>query len=184
MVQHSSLTGSECHEPKGADTATADHVYVADGATSGSFQLLNPYGGFRYNDIAGGGTTYTTPTSYTLVGMATTTTNVSNFTHNSLGRLTYTGTPNRHIHGVVDLSFKFNTGSGSEAIFAIYKNGSILGTPNAEGQATAGNANYEHMAMHFDDMASTNDYYELYVKAASNNVIIDTYYMFLMGMPG
>jgi len=37
MVQHSSLTGSECHEPKGADTASAGEIFVADGAGSGSW---------------------------------------------------------------------------------------------------------------------------------------------------
>lgn len=36
-VAHSSLTGANQHEPKGADTATADQIYVSDGAGSGTW---------------------------------------------------------------------------------------------------------------------------------------------------
>lgn len=38
---HSGLTGSNLHEPKGADAAAADTVYKADGAGSGSFTNVN-----------------------------------------------------------------------------------------------------------------------------------------------
>lgn len=34
-IEHSSLTGAELHEPKGADSATANTVYVANGSGSG-----------------------------------------------------------------------------------------------------------------------------------------------------
>lgn len=34
---HKSLTGADLHEPKGADTALANQVYVSDGAGSGSW---------------------------------------------------------------------------------------------------------------------------------------------------
>ena len=44
MAQHKDLTGAELHEPKGADSATAGSVYVADGAGSGSWLA-------RYSDI-------------------------------------------------------------------------------------------------------------------------------------
>jgi hypothetical protein len=38
MTAHKDLTGAELHEPKGADTASAGDVYVADGAGSGSWE--------------------------------------------------------------------------------------------------------------------------------------------------
>lgn len=38
MPEHNTLTGTQLHEPKGADIAAAGHVYVADGGGSGSFQ--------------------------------------------------------------------------------------------------------------------------------------------------
>lgn len=37
MAEHSALTGSELHEPKGVAAATAGQVYEADGAGSGSW---------------------------------------------------------------------------------------------------------------------------------------------------
>lgn len=40
MVQHAALTGAELHEPKGADSASADEVWVADGLGSGAFQKI------------------------------------------------------------------------------------------------------------------------------------------------
>ncbi len=39
-VAHSTLTGSELHEPKGADAAGLGTVYVADGAGSGSWNSI------------------------------------------------------------------------------------------------------------------------------------------------
>jgi hypothetical protein len=39
-VQHSALTGSEVHEPKGAATATSGQVYVSDGSGSGAWGNL------------------------------------------------------------------------------------------------------------------------------------------------
>jgi hypothetical protein len=37
-IQHSNLTGSEIHEPKGVDTAGAKQFYMADGAGSGTWK--------------------------------------------------------------------------------------------------------------------------------------------------
>lgn len=43
-VQHSALTGSELHEPKGAATANNGEVYIANGAGSGTWTELFQYG--------------------------------------------------------------------------------------------------------------------------------------------
>lgn len=40
MPVHSSLTGSDLHEPKGISSASADTVYVADGAGSGTWEKI------------------------------------------------------------------------------------------------------------------------------------------------
>lgn len=40
MASHATLTGASLHEPKGVATATANTVYVADGAGSGTWQTL------------------------------------------------------------------------------------------------------------------------------------------------
>jgi len=36
-VQHNTLSGSELHEPKGIDSASAGEVYVADGSSGGAW---------------------------------------------------------------------------------------------------------------------------------------------------
>lgn len=40
-VEHSTLTGSDLHEPKGVAAASANRVYVADGAGSGSWTTVS-----------------------------------------------------------------------------------------------------------------------------------------------
>lgn len=181
-IQHSSLTGAELHEPKGAAAASSSEVYVADGAGSGSFQLLNPYGGILYNDIAGTGTAFTTPSAYTLCNVATAATHLKGFSTNNLGRLTYTGTGNRHVHAVFDASYKHSTGGGNDITFGVYKNGSLLGDFEAIGSADS--STFMRMVLHFDAMATTNDYFEVYIKTPSGNVTVFHLYFFVMGMPG
>lgn len=51
---HSSLTGSELHEPKGADTASANTVYFADGSGSGSWSSISKSTGWASFTDTGG----------------------------------------------------------------------------------------------------------------------------------
>lgn len=41
MTLHASLTGADLHEPKGADAASVDTVYVSNGAGSGSWVKID-----------------------------------------------------------------------------------------------------------------------------------------------
>jgi hypothetical protein len=41
LVAHANLTGADLHEPKGADTASANTVYVADGSGSGTWKKIS-----------------------------------------------------------------------------------------------------------------------------------------------
>lgn len=178
-IEHDAIADSERHEPKGVSTATNNEVYLADGLGSGVWAHPNPHGGWRYSNI-GTGTTFTTPTAYTLMDIVGGTTHLHEFTNNGLGRLTYTGTLDRHCHLVMDTTFKHSTGSGQDVFFEVYKNGAAQ---SAENVATADSANYQHLALHFDDILSTNDYLEIYIKTVTGNVVIHGAYMFVMGMP-
>lgn len=52
ITAHKNLTGVDLHEPKGVAAATANQVYRADGAGSGSWQTLTiPTGVFRVNTV-------------------------------------------------------------------------------------------------------------------------------------
>lgn len=179
-IEHSVLTTTELHEPKGIAAATADYVYLADGTGSGDWERANPHGGIRYTDLTTG-TTFTTPTTDTLVNVATAVTHAADFTTNDLGRLTYTGTPARHIHAVMDFTVKHSSGGGNDMFFQIYKNGSPF---DAEIAVSADSSTFMQVPIHFDNVVATNDYFELYCKAASGNIVVYQLYSFIMGMPG
>ena len=51
MATHASLTGADLHEPKGADAASANTVYVSSGSGSGTWQKVgaNSIGSDIYN---------------------------------------------------------------------------------------------------------------------------------------
>jgi hypothetical protein len=51
-VQHSALTAANLHEPKGADTAAVNKVYVSDGAGSGAWKTICSIG---WEDISHNG---------------------------------------------------------------------------------------------------------------------------------
>lgn len=72
MALHSTLTDPYLHEPKGASTADAGMVYVADGAGSGTWTL--PFTGFGYyTDDAAEQTFTTTASKVSIDGVGTTT---------------------------------------------------------------------------------------------------------------
>lgn len=62
-MEHKDITGSDVHEPKGADTAASGEVYVADGAGSGSWEpntLGSKYAlTARFEDISTASSIYT-----------------------------------------------------------------------------------------------------------------------------
>jgi len=70
-VEHSALTGSDLHEPKGVASATANQVYVADGAASGAWEDVLPQVAiYQYQETDGtDGDSYAT--SWTKLPLAT-----------------------------------------------------------------------------------------------------------------
>ncbi len=42
-IEHSTITDPKIHEPKGIAAATADQIYVADGAGSGDWTDIDDY---------------------------------------------------------------------------------------------------------------------------------------------
>lgn len=178
-VSHSSLTASNLHEPKGAASASSGQVYIADGAGSGSWRYL-PHSFCYYANI-GTGTTYTAPTSYTLVNPTTTgDTNQTNFTHNSAGRLTYTGTTTIDVTITCTLTAK-HSASATDCFFQLYKSGS--GIAGAEVVEEVNSSNYSGLTIVSHTSMATNQYIELYCKTASGNIVIHAFNISVMGHP-
>jgi len=168
-AEHNTITDPELHEPKGVAAASSQQVYVSDGAGSGDWRYI-PHSSLYYDDI-GTGTTIASPTSYTLIGPATVGDTVPReFTHNSLGRLTYTGATTIDIQLLVTLSFKHSTGTGTDCYFQIFKNG--IAIPGGQ-HVTDGDTAYHmvSLAVHADQ-AETNDYFEVFCKASAGNIVV------------
>lgn len=168
-IEHDAISDAELHEPKGVASASVGQIYIADGAASGDWRYI-PHAACYYDDI-GTGTTITAPTAYTLIGPATTGDSLPrDFTHNSLCRLTYTGTTSIDCNVDAVISFKHSTGSGQDCYFQIHKNGAVVA--GAQQVATADSANYQNIVILAHVDLVTSDYIEVFCKTASGNIVI------------
>jgi len=168
-IEHVNATDPDIHEPKGVAAAASGKIYIADGAGSGSWRYV-PHSACYYDDI-GTGTTITTPTAYTLVGPATTAdADPREFTHNSLGRLTYTGATTLDINAAASVTVKHSSATLVDVFFQFFKNG--VAVTGAQHAMAALSGSYTHVSLtsHFE--VATGDYIEVFTKTASGNVII------------
>jgi hypothetical protein len=176
-VAHASLSGADLHEPKGIASASSGMVYVADGASSGSWRYI-PHSFCYYANI-GTGTTYTAPTSYTLVNPTTIgDANQTNFTHNSAGRLTYTGSTTIDVTITCTLTAK-HSASATDCFFQLYKSGS--GIAGAEVVEEVNSSNYSGLTIVSHTSLATNQYVELYCKTASGNIVVHAMNLSVLG---
>lgn len=208
-VEHVDITDPEIHEPKGASTATANQVYVADGAASGTWQKIKnvnlhgvsatpganaiprtdgsggftfkqvPHGAFYYTAI-GSGTTYTAPTSYTKIGPTTTgDADPQLVTHSGTGRLTYTGTDTVDVDISATICFKHSAGAGVDCYFQVHKDGSPL--TGAEFPQVADSTGYQTVSIHAHTSVATNSYLEVWCKCSSGNIVVHALNVLLRG---
>lgn len=176
-VSHSSLTGAELHEPKGADSASSAQIYIADGLGSGDWRYL-PHGFCTYSNI-GTGVTYTAPTAYTLINPTTTADPAPrDVTHNSANRLTYAGTVTLDFDLRAAITLKHSSASLVDVFFQFHKNGSPIGT---EGVTAALSGNYTHVSLLAHTSLVTGDYIEVYGKTASGNIVVHAVSMMIDG---
>lgn len=199
-VEHVDITDPEIHESKGVSTATVNQIYVANGTASGTWKKVydvslqgvsstaqvdtvptsDGAGGFvffprargsLYYTNIGTGTTYAAPTTYTLIGPATTAeADPALVTHNSLGRLTYTGTAAADVILQATINIKHSVGGGADCYFQFHKNGvAITGT---EAVVSADSTTYMLVSLQGNSTATTNDYFEVKLKTASGNIVV------------
>lgn len=180
-VQHSAITEAQgIHEPKGVSTASSGQVYIADGAGSGDWRYL-PHSLCYYDNI-GTGTTFTTPSSYTLINPVTSADSAPHgFTHNSAARLTYTGTETIDFTVMVSITLKHSSATLVDTFFQIYKNGT--GVTGAQHATAALSGNYTHVSLISHLSLATNDYIEVYGKTASGNIVIHSISITVQGHP-
>lgn len=181
-IEHKNITGTDLHEPKDVASATTNQAYLADGAGSGGWVHPNPHGGCYHSNMSGTANTPAAANTWEVLGVTTTVTHVHEFTHTTPHKLVYTGTPNRHLHMVFNMSFEATSTAGT-ARFGIYKNGVLISESQSKRYFANGNPGI--VAIHWDDVASTNDYYEVYWQheGTARACTIYSTYFFMMGMP-
>lgn len=182
-VEHDAIPDAEIHEPKGAATAANGSAYIADGVGSGTWSYPSAHGGMFFVDIA---TPYvvTYPATYTKIAPVTSdTAHQQELSQDTAGKLTYTGTGNRHFNIDMNVSMDQASGANRDIRFAIYKNGVIIS--HSENIRTTSTGNKGSVAVNADVVLATNDYLEVFVKndGASGDVNVYTIYLFVVGAP-
>lgn len=176
-VNHSTLTDPYLHEPKGVAAASSGTVYVANGAGSGSWRFV-PNGYCQYTDA--GGTTFTTPTTFTLINVVTSTKGTQReFSHNSAGRLTYTGSATIGVRISFSVTYQ-NTVAAGVSDFGIFKNGA----PDSIFASQTASAIGETLSVSctVQTTMSTNDYIEVYGQVSAGNMVVENFGLSVEGV--
>lgn len=162
MVQHVSLSAAgDIHVCKGADTATAGKVVVANGAGGQSFLTSNAHGGCYFVNYA---TPYTLvyPSSYTKLNPVTTAVGIGfDFTEGLNARLTYTGTIPCKARIFANLSLDQSVGANRDIGIIIAVNGNAVA--GSEIFTTAPSGLKQLVSSFYDVSLTTNDYVEAFV---------------------
>lgn len=127
-------------------------------------------------------TTISVATTYYKAAGTTTSVNLHRFTMPSDNRLTYTGTPDIHVH--IACSISITAGAASQEVaFRMAKNGTTLAHSEISLVHGTG-ADVGSTALHSDVSLSTNDYLELWVTNSTStaSVTVQSGYLFAMGM--
>jgi len=185
MTAHSTLTGTDLHECKGASTAVVDKTIIAGGAGTATFKYANPHGGVYFSNI-GTPTVITYPSAYTKCGPTTVASGVAvEYTEATTAKLTYTGTDSLDTRIIANICLDQASGADRDIYFKIYKNGSaITGTETAVTTQSGKKVNIQ-VAFDVANLA-TNNYIEIYLKnnGASGDVNIYSFYLTALGLRG
>ena len=142
--------------------------------------LAPPFGGLSFTLAAA--TTISVQGTMVKAAGTTALTNARNFTAPGDNRLTYTGTPDRHVHIAMSVSFT-TSGSNEDISIAIAKNGVVL-THSKLTRFLATGQDHGATASHGDVVLSTNDFIEVFVtnEDSTSDVTIQQGYIFAVGM--
>ena len=167
-VEHSTLTGTELHEPKGvAAISEANHVYLSDGAGSGAWAGLNPHiGGYISYDATTPAHQHSATTSDTALDPIFVLTESHDFTAlaSPNARLRYDGADDRHMSISFNASVRQAGGADRDIEFLFYLNGVAL--EGSRAVRTTSTGNWGSVSVNFDSTMSTNDYIEVFVKSS------------------
>ncbi len=172
-IEHDAIADAELHEPKGVAGASANRVYVSNGAGSGAWTAydLNPH----VQVYMSGNTTNTTiATAATPVIVAGTFVQniASGFSSDSTGRVTYTNADTKVFRASVDAAVEIVATGADDVKISLAKNGTVISTS----KVTANVALNAETVMSLNWLVSlaTNDYLEVFIENAdtTENILV------------
>ena len=168
MVDHSTLTDPELHEPKGAATATSGQVYAANGSGSGVWAKPFKYVGVASTYSTGAPYAHATTTSDTALNPTVATLNSSQFTVQTSPnlRLRYDGVEALRAHVTVNGSVSQASGGNRDLELVVFKNG--VAVDNSRIVATMQTGDYRNLTLSYDLSLVTNDYIEVFAKGSAS----------------
>ena len=171
-VEHSSLTGSALHEPKGVATANGGEAYVANGSGSGTWQPIHRH--------LGAATSFnsTTPYAYTLdtditekfLSFPVDSNHVTGFTIVTSPNLQFRYDDATDVTALINITMSStqSTGPSHSVEWALFKNGvEIVGSRAIR---TISTGTWGSIAITAVASLAQNDYIEIKTKADSDNV--------------
>ncbi len=170
-VNHSTLSDPYLHEPKGASTALAGQIYVANGSGSGNWVENSRAVGAYLTYSTSSPYAHATTTTFTPMNPAFSLAVNNGFTPLSSpnARVRYDGTETISASLDVNFSIQQSSGSNKDIELAIFKNGvEITGSRMI---ATAASGVWNVISIIANTNLATNDYLEVFVKSNANATI-------------
>jgi len=182
-VNHSTLSDPYLHEPKGASTALAGQIYVANGSGSGNWvENSRAFGGYL---------TFSTSSPYAHSATSSDTVVNPSFSVSVNNGFTGLASPNSRVRydgtetiaASIDGTFSIQNSSGSnkQIQLVLYKNGvELIGSRVI---VTAASGDWRAIPLQYNTSLSTNDYIEVFIKAdATCTVNFASGYLRIMGI--
>ncbi len=185
-VEHSSLTGSALHEPKGVSVANSGEAYVANGSGSGVWQPIHRHLGASttFNSSSPYAYSLDTDTTEKFLSPPIASSHVTGFTVVTSPNLRFTYDDATSITSLINVTMSSTQASGPthDVEWALFKNGvEIVGSRTIRSISTG---TYGSISVTGLTSLSQNDYIEIKTKADSNNVDVNyaNIYVSIIGM--
>ena len=185
-VEHSVLTGSALHEPKGAAAASSGQTYVANGSGSGTWQPIHRHLGAStaFNKSSPYAYSLDTDLAEKFLSPSISSTITSGFTVVTSPNLRFKYDETTGLTGLINVTMSSTqtTGPTKDVEWALFKNGTeIVGSRSIRSIATG---TWGSISVTGLTALAQNDYIEIKTKADADNVEVNyaNIYVSIIGM--
>lgn len=185
-VEHSSLTGSALHEPKGVAAANSGEVYVANGSGSGTWQPIHRHLGAATAYSAASPYAYTldTDTTEKFLSFPVDSSHVEGFTVVTTPNLRFRYDEATSLTALINVTMSSTQASGPshDVEWVLLKNGTEIGGSRAI--RSIGTGTWGSISVTGVTSMAQNDYIEIKTKADADNVDVNyaNIYVSIIGM--